>query len=163
MIDHGATTMWERWNGDQMISDPSMNSFNHYSYGAVADWIYRYAAGVDTTPTDPGFHTVVLDPHFDARLGSVNFEYDSPYGAIYSAWKVTGDKAVWSVTLPANTTGWLPLTTEQALKYTLDGTALNQNSKVKFIQRDIQRGDEHNGKTGVALEAGTYNFEVILK
>ena len=45
LVDHGATTMWERWNGDQMKSDPSMNSYNHYAYGAVADWIYRYAAG----------------------------------------------------------------------------------------------------------------------
>ena len=45
LVEHGATTMWERWNGDQMKDDPSMNSYNHYAYGAVADWIYRYAAG----------------------------------------------------------------------------------------------------------------------
>ena len=50
LVDHGATTMWERWNGDQMRGDPSMNSYNHYAYGAVADWIYRYAAGVDAAP-----------------------------------------------------------------------------------------------------------------
>ncbi len=55
MVDHGATTMWERWNGDQMRDDPSMNSYNHYAYGAVADWIYRYAAGIDATPIDAGF------------------------------------------------------------------------------------------------------------
>ena len=69
--------MWERWNGDQMLDDPSMNSYNHYAYGAVADWIYRYAAGVDATPLDAGFHTVVLHPVFDARLGSVAFDYAS--------------------------------------------------------------------------------------
>ncbi len=51
LVDHGATTMWERWNGDQMRGDPSMNSYNHYAYGAVADWIYRYAAGVDALGT----------------------------------------------------------------------------------------------------------------
>jgi len=50
LVDHGATTMWERWNGDQMRGDPSMNSYNHYAYGAVADWIYRYAAGIDPYP-----------------------------------------------------------------------------------------------------------------
>ena len=66
--------MWERWNGDQMKNDPSMNSYNHYAYGAVADWIYRYAAGVDATPLDAGFHTVVLHPVFDARLGNVRFQ-----------------------------------------------------------------------------------------
>ena len=65
-----------------MKGDPSMNSYNHYAYGAVADWIYRYAAGVDATPLDAGFHTVVLHPVFDARLGSVDFAYPSSYGLI---------------------------------------------------------------------------------
>jgi alpha-L-rhamnosidase len=51
LIEHGATTTWERWNGDQMRNDPSMNSYNHYAYGAVAEWMYRYAAGVDTIPS----------------------------------------------------------------------------------------------------------------
>ena len=75
--------MWERWNGDQMRGDPSMNSYNHYAYGAVADWIYRYAAGIDTTPADAGFHTIFLHPAFDAQLGSIDFTYQSPYGPIH--------------------------------------------------------------------------------
>ena len=58
MIEHGATTMWERWNGDQMMGDPSMNSYNHYAYGAVAEWLYRYAAGIDESAEDPGFHRI---------------------------------------------------------------------------------------------------------
>ena len=90
MVEHGATTMWERWNGDQMMNEPSMNSYNHYAYGAVADWIYRYAAGVDATPMDAGFHTVVLHPQFDTRLGKIAFDYQSAYGAIHSDWTVDG-------------------------------------------------------------------------
>jgi alpha-L-rhamnosidase len=154
MVEHGATTMWERWNGDQMISDPSMNSYNHYAYGAVADWIYRYVAGVDATPEDVGFHTVVLNPHFDARLGHVDFDYQSPMGPIHSDWKVEGNKAVWHVTLPANTTGWLPVSTPEAMKYKMDGVPLNQNPKAKFAKQ--------NGKTGVELQPGSYNFEIEL-
>ncbi len=100
LIEHGATTMWERWNGDQMKDDPSMNSYNHYAYGAVADWIYRYAAGVDATPLDAGFHTIVLHPVFDARLGSIVFDYDSAYGPIHSDWTVTGKTAAWHVSIP---------------------------------------------------------------
>ncbi len=69
MIEHGATTMWERWNGDQMMGDPSMNSYNHYAYGAVAEWLYRYAAGIDESTEDPGFHRIILHPQFDANLG----------------------------------------------------------------------------------------------
>ncbi len=91
MVEHGATTMWERWNGDQMRSDPSMNSYNHYAYGAVADWMYRYAAGIDATPLDAGFHTVVLHPVFDARLEHLAFDYDSSYGPIRS--RLDGDRA----------------------------------------------------------------------
>jgi alpha-L-rhamnosidase len=155
MVEHGATTMWERWNGDQMINDPSMNSFNHYAYGAVADWIYRYAAGIDATPGDPGFHTVVLHPHFDARLGHLAFDYDSAYGAIHSDWTVSGNKAEWHVTLPANTTGWLPLTATEAMKYKLNDKPINQNPRAKFVN--------HNGETGVELEPGIYNFEINLE
>jgi alpha-L-rhamnosidase len=119
LVEHGATTMWERWNGDQMKGDPSMNSYNHYAYGAVADWLYRYAAGVDASPLDAGFHTVKLHPIFDARLGSVTFDFESPYGTIHSDWKITGTTAVWHLTLPANTTGKLSLSAEEAVHYRL--------------------------------------------
>jgi alpha-L-rhamnosidase len=154
MVQHGATTMWERWNGDQMRDDPSMNSYNHYAYGAVADWMYRYAAGIDATPMDAGFHTVVLHPVFDERLGHIAFDYDSVYGPIHSDWKVTGGTAVWHVTIPANTTGWLPLSAEEAAKYKLDGTALVGNPMVRAETRD--------GQSGFVLAPWSYTFEVVL-
>jgi alpha-L-rhamnosidase len=104
MIAHGATTMWERWNGDQMMGDPSMNSFNHYAYGAVAEWLYRYVAGIDDDFSDPGFHRIVLHPQFDARLGEASATYESSYGPITSSWKMTGGATAWNVVIPANTT-----------------------------------------------------------
>ncbi len=152
LIDHGATTMWERWNGDQMKSDPSMNSYNHYAYGAVADWIYRYAAGVDTTVMDAGFHTIALHPAFDAQLGSIDFTYPSPYGEIHSAWTVKGGTAEWLLTIPANATGWLPLSEAEAGKYKLDGKALEGNAMVK--------ASTEMGQAGYELPAGNYRFEV---
>jgi alpha-L-rhamnosidase len=152
LVGHGATTMWERWNGDQMKADPSMNSYNHYAYGAVADWIYRYAAGVDTTPLDAGFHTVVLHPVFDTRIGSLGFDYASSYGAIHSDWSVKGTAAEWHLTIPANTTGWLELSAGEAGKYKLDGAALAQSKLVKAVTRD--------GVTGYELPAGSYSFQV---
>ena len=152
LIDHGATTMWERWNGDQMKSDPSMNSYNHYAYGAVADWIYRYAAGIDTLPADPGFHTIDLHPAFDKQLGSIDFTYPSPYGDIHSAWIVTGGTAQWNLTIPANTTGWLPLTSTEAANYKLDGVPILKSKRVGAF-----RGGQG---TGFTLPAGAYRFEV---
>jgi alpha-L-rhamnosidase len=154
MVDHGATTMWERWNGDQMRDDPSMNSYNHYAYGAVADWIYRYAAGVDATPLDAGFHTVLLRPHFDARLGHVSFDYASVFGPIDSEWTFDGATAEWKITLPANTTGWLPLSAAEAAKYKLEDSPLIGNSKATSNTR--------NGQSGFELESGTYNFVIEI-
>lgn len=153
LVEHGATTMWERWNGDQMKGDPSMNSYNHYAYGAVADWIYRYAAGVDTTPLDAGFHTVVLHPTIDTRLGSLAFDYDSSYGPIHSDWAVQGETATWHVRLPANTTGWLSAQEAESLR--LDGSVLSQSNKVKPGMLA--------GRPGFEIPAGNYTFEVRLK
>jgi alpha-L-rhamnosidase len=144
--------MWERWNGDQMKGDPSMNSYNHYAYGAVADWIYRYAAGIDTLPGDPGFHTVYLHPAFDKQLGSIDFTYPSPYGDIHSAWTVKEGVAAWDLTIPANTTGWMPLTASQASAYKLDGLPLKQSKLASPAEKDHQ--------AGYVLQAGSYRFEV---
>ena len=155
LVEHGATTMWERWNGDQMKGDPSMNSYNHYAYGAVADWIYRYAAGVDATPLDAGFHTVVLHPVFDARLGSVRFDYASSYGAIHSDWTVKGGAAEWHLTLPGNTTGWLAVSAAKAARFTLDGVPLAESKLAKAATRD--------GQSGFELAAGSYSFAVKVE
>jgi alpha-L-rhamnosidase len=121
----------------------------------VADWIYRYAAGVDTTPLDAGFHTVVLHPVFDPRLGSLQFDYASSYGPIHSDWAVKGTEAEWHLTIPANTTGWLDLTASQAAKYKLDGAPLTGNNLAKPITRE--------GKSGYELPAGSYAFQVTVE
>jgi len=152
LVDHGATTMWERWNGDQMRNDPSMNSYNHYAYGAVADWLYRYAAGIDTTATDAGFHTIYMHPAFDAQLGSIDFTYPSAYGEIHSAWSVKNNTATWDLTIPANTTGWLPLTNSQSASYKLNGESLKQSKLAQANTKD--------GQSGYVLPAGRYSFEV---
>jgi alpha-L-rhamnosidase len=152
LVDHGATTMWERWNGDQMKKDPSMNSYNHYAYGAVADWIYRYAAGVDTTPIDAGFHTIDLHPAFDKQLGSIDFTYPSPYGDIHSAWTVKSGAAHWDLTIPANTSGSLILSDAEAPNYKVNGSAIAQSNLAGRF-----KGGQ---KTDFTLPAGTYSFDV---
>jgi alpha-L-rhamnosidase len=151
LIEHGATTTWERWNGDEMKKDPSMNSYNHYAYGAVADWIYRYAAGVDATPLDAGFHTIVLHPKFDKRLGSVDFTYPSSYGPIHSAWSVQGSSARWTITIPANTTGFLA---------DADKTNLTVTQKYDGL---MQSAAGPAGEPGTRLEPGTYEFTATVE
>ena len=151
LIDHGATTTWERWNGDTMRNDPSMNSYNHYAYGAVAEWMYRYAAGIDTTTSDSGFHTIALHPNFDARLGHLEFTYESSYGPVKSSWKVTGNTVAWQVTVPPNTTARLATASTNATAFTLDGVALGKSLKA------------HAEADGMfELPAGSYSFKATL-
>lgn len=130
-----------------------MNSYNHYAYGAVADWIYRDAAGVDATPLDTGFHTVVLHPVFDARLGSLSLDYASVYGSIHSDWAVKGTTAVWHLTIPANTTAWL--SKAEAGKYKLEGVSLAESKLTKAAM--------HGQQDGFELAAGSYSFTVNLE
>lgn len=151
LIEHGATTTWERWNGDQMRNDPSMNSYNHYAYGAVAEWMYRYAAGIDTTADDAGFHTVALHPNFDSRLGHLEFMYDSAYGPIRSAWAVRGIDVGWSVTVPPNTTARLSMRSTNAGSFTLDGLPIERSARVKADGEDVY-----------LLPAGRYHFKAKL-
>ena len=151
LIDHGATTTWERWNGDQMRGDPSMNSYNHYAYGAVAEWMYRYAAGVDTMSSDAGFHTIYLHPNFDPRLDHLDFSYESPYGTVSSSWKVSGTTVQWHVVVPPNTTARLPIAASNATGFTLDGAPLDHNPKL-----------EDAGKGTYTLPAGSYSFQASL-
>jgi alpha-L-rhamnosidase len=152
LVKHGATTMWERWNGDQMRGDPSMNSYNHYAYGAVADWIYRYAAGMDAMPGDPGFHTIFLHPHFDARLKNLTFSYETPYGTAESSWRVEGTQVRWQVTVPANSQAVLEFDPAQEKSMKLWGAALSESPR-------LSRTSGPHGAAAWALAAGSYSFE----
>ncbi len=155
LVDHGATTMWERWNGDQMRGDPSMNSYNHYAYGAVADWIYRYAAGIDTLPDDPGFHTIRLQPNFDRRLGSLDVSYESVYGTIRSAWSISEDLVRWNLTVPPNTKGELPVSTDHIGSFKLDGRPLAKSGRIHFLR-------QADGNAWYEVPAGKYEFTATL-
>ncbi len=105
MVKKGATTWWERWNGD--TGDPSMNSYNHYAFGSVMAWVYRRAAGIDTNATGPGYRHLTIEPHFDPSLPKLHVEYDSAYGTIVSDWQQPTH--TFTITLPANTTAAVTL------------------------------------------------------
>ncbi|MGI6106322.1 MAG: family 78 glycoside hydrolase catalytic domain [Lachnospiraceae bacterium] len=103
-VNLGATTIWERWNSmnpDGSVSSTGMNSFNHYSYGAIAEWIYSRAAGLRRDPAVPGFRKVLFAPLPNEKLGSLDAQYDSAAGLWKSHWKVLGpDRLEVSLTVP---------------------------------------------------------------
>jgi alpha-L-rhamnosidase len=105
MVRKGATTWWERWNGD--TGDPSMNSYNHYAFGSVMAWVFRRAAAIDTDPSGPGFHHLAIHPQFDPALPTLHTEYDSPYGTVTTDWNSASHH--FTVTTPPNTTATITL------------------------------------------------------
>lgn len=145
MLSKGATTWWERWNGD--TGDPAMNSYNHYAFGSVVAWVYRYAAGIDTTTAAPGFKEIVIHPHLDARMNSARAEYDSIYGKIVSDWTgtLTGPFSL-KVTIPANTSANIFLPVIAGAHATEDGNPVE--------------GQPEDESYVVKVGAGSYNFEV---
>jgi alpha-L-rhamnosidase len=103
-IRHGATTIWERWDGwteDSGFQTPMMNSFNHYSLGSVGQWLYEYVAGIRAA--EPGYGRIVIAPEPGA-LTSVKATYRSVRGPITSAWTQDGDEFRLEVEIPPNVT-----------------------------------------------------------
>ena len=104
-VDHGATTIWEHWNGikeDGSFWSTAMNSFNHYAYGSVAEWMYGTVAGIKQT--DVGYKSIRLAPVPDKRLGFVRCAIESVSGRIESHWYYTSDKIIFEFTVPAGVT-----------------------------------------------------------
>ena len=104
-VTMGATTIWERWNSmmpDRTIPDNGMNSFNHYSYGAIGDWLYREAAGLKETA--PGFKKICVKPHPGGGFSFMKAEQETPYGKALSHWTLEGKAFTLEVEIPFNTT-----------------------------------------------------------
>jgi alpha-L-rhamnosidase len=98
MVQHGATTIWERWNGD--TGDVAMNSFNHYALGAVCGFLYRRVAGID--PIEPGFAKFRVAPVLDHRVAQFGGRVDSVRGRIETRWTYRAGRAVLDLTVPPN-------------------------------------------------------------
>ncbi len=106
-VERGATTMWERWNGILPDGNPhpdSMNSFNHYAYGAVGDWLYGVMAGINTDEKAPGFRNIVFRPVADKRLDYVIASVTAKNGMIKSEWRRQGDKTDYTFIVPEGST-----------------------------------------------------------
>ncbi len=126
-VVNGATTIWERWNSyiaeTGTFGAVEMNSFNHYSYGSVAEWMYQYAAGIQYDETNPGYKHFTIAPHPSNQLNEFKAEYESVYGRIVSDWVMDGEDFTLNVTIPANTTATVRIPSFDAAALTLNGAA----------------------------------------
>jgi alpha-L-rhamnosidase len=117
MMEHGATTIWELWNGN--TADPTMNSGNHVMLiGDYVVWLYEDLAGIKTDPEHPAFKHIIMKPNPLAGLSFVKATHESPYGLISSEWHLNGKTLDWRIEVPANTTAtvYVPATSPGAVK-----------------------------------------------
>jgi alpha-L-rhamnosidase len=107
MLDNGATTIWERWDGwteERGYQSPEMNSFNHYALGSVGEWLYRYVLGIDQQPGTAGFERLMMRPHHGTPLTWARGSYQSVRGTISTSWDHGSHQFTYRVLLPPNTT-----------------------------------------------------------
>ncbi len=150
----GATTMWERWNSytiENGFGPVDMNSFNHYAYGAIGEWIYAHCLGIQRDEERPAYRHILLQPEIGGTLEYVEGGFESPYGRIESGWRRTRRGYVYTVTIPANTTASL----------TLQAPSI---AAVKIVKGEEGVGPLRSlkGRVMAELKSGTYEFDVRL-
>jgi alpha-L-rhamnosidase len=145
-IRNGATTIWERWDGwteEKGFQDPGMNSFNHYSFGSVGEWMYENVAGIDFDESAKDGERIVIRPRPGGGLTHARASYDSIRGRIESDWKLEGGRFQLAVTIPVNTEAlvYVPGEVED-----LDGVAVLR---------------EEQGLTVLSVGSGRYRFSSL--
>ena len=106
-VTRGATTVWERWNGiDEQgnLYDPTMNSFNHYAYGSVVDWIYSVACGIKPIESAPGYEKIVIEPFATHQLDYLSAVVKTKMGTISSKWYHRDGEIRYEITVPKEAT-----------------------------------------------------------
>jgi alpha-L-rhamnosidase len=153
-VKHGATTIWERWNGwtpEKGFETPGMNSFNHYSFGACGEWMQEHLLGIAPDPTQPGYRHILVAPRPGGGVTSAKGWYDSGYGRIGVSWALAGGAFSLDLSVPANTsaTVTLPVTDRASVR---EGDQPAEKAEgVTFVAA---------GREGVSYRvgAGTYRF-----
>lgn len=155
-VKQGATTIWERWDGikpDGAFQDAGMNSFNHYAYGAIGDWLYQVVAGIDVDPEAPGYKRILIQPQPGGGLTYAKAGFDSLYGRVETHWKLDNGVFQLDVTIPPNSEGVVRLPTSAAETITEQGQPVEQVAGISEIWAE--------GETMVlCIGSGRYHFAV---
>jgi len=153
-VTQGATTIWERWDGwthDKGFQDPSMNSFNHYAYGAIGAWMYAVVGGIDLDPEQPGYKHIVMRPRPGGDLTRATAELRSIYGPIRSAWTLDNGTFDWQIAIPPNATATVYIPTPEGATVRESGGPAAQALGVTFLRREAD-------SAVYKVAAGTYHF-----
>ena len=152
-IKNGATTIWERWNGwtpENGYFDPGMNSFAHYSFGAVGQWIFETVGGI--SPEEPGYRRILIAPHPGGRLRSAATRYDSVRGGIETRWILWRDGLQLEVKIPPNTRATLRMPARDPPQVTEGGRPAAEAEGVRLLRVEP-------GAVIFELVSGHYRFD----
>jgi alpha-L-rhamnosidase len=155
-VKSGATTIWERWDGqkpDSTFQDAGMNSFNHYAYGAIGDWMYRVMTGIDTYEDGVGYKHSKIKPYIGGGFTYASASLDTYYGKLSSSWKVDGNKLSFHVEIPANTTATVFIPAS-------DASSVFEGGKALTTIKEIQVVGKEEGYVIVNLGSGKYQFNM---
>jgi len=156
-VKMGATTIWERWDGqktDSTFQDAGMNSFNHYAYGAIGDWMYRSSAGIDNGK--PGYKEIVVYPYITKKLDFSRASFESPYGTISSGWERKDGKIILRVVFPPNTSARIFLPTGDLSKVNLREEATKKPQTAIPVFTHNKKENRIEASAG----SGEYVFEI---
>jgi alpha-L-rhamnosidase len=158
-VSQGATTIWERWDGrkpDGSFENPGMNSFNHYAYGAIGDWMYRAMAGLDTDESGPGYKHLKIMPHPGGNIRFARADLETPYGLAASYWKEVNGGLQLDIVIPPNTsaTVYIPAT---------DAGEITENNLPLLQIAGIKRSGAEKNYVIVEAGSGSYHFVVSKK
>ena len=158
-VKKGATTIWERWDGikpNGTFQTPGMNSYNHYSYGAIGDWMYRVMVGLDTYEDGPGYKHIKIQPHLGGGFTNAAASLDTYYGKLSNSWKITPDSFLMDVEIPANTIANVFLPAKSAAEIAEGEAPILSNKIFEVVS-------EKEGWVELSLGSGNYHFKVVKK
>jgi alpha-L-rhamnosidase len=154
-VKMGATTIWERWDGqkpDSSFQNAGMNSFNHYAYGAIGEWMYEYITGIRADASKPGFKQFIIHPHPGGKLTHAKASLQTAYGKLAAGWKQEGELLVMDIVVPPNSSATVYCKTTTAEK-------LLESGKPVAGRTDIELLGAVDGYLPVRIGSGTYRFE----
>jgi alpha-L-rhamnosidase len=158
-VTHGATTIWERWDGwtaEKGFGNPAMNSFNHYSLGSVGQWLFSDVAGMDSDPAGVGFERIVIKPRVGGGLSYVKASHQCMHGLIRTEWKLSGRKLAMKVRIPVNTMALVYVPATEARKVKEGGELAAKGECLTFLRSE-------KGHAVFIDGSGTYSFTSVAE
>ena len=158
-VTKGATTIWERWDGIRTNGDfqaITMNSFNHYAYGAIGDWMYRVMVGLDIDKDGIGYKKIRIQPHVGGKFTHASASYETQYGKLSSGWKIQDGKLILHSLVPANTTATIYIPATAA-------TDVLENGQPLALVKELQVVGKEKEYVVVKVGSGKYEFSTAYK